>query len=122
MVMASMVAQARHQLESLAFVTSVDVLSPVKTTDARGAVKEDWTTPVVVSTLGRVMQPGAADRRVLDDENISGTAYVIGLPVGTVVAVGNRLRVNAKSYSILAVNVDGTQILYVRCLCYLPGN
>jgi hypothetical protein len=112
------IAYGRAVLDADAFTTPVDILTAGATRDARNAVTESWSNAGVVTVNGRLMQPGGADRRTLAGVNIAGTAYVVGLPIGTVVTVKNRLRVGGKMLAVLSVDNEGTDILYVRCLCY----
>lgn len=79
---------------------TVQVLSPVTSTDRYNNTVEDWTTPtsVDIEGVGVEPRPSAEDNR--DGRNAVVSGFTLYLPAGSAVTAKNRMRVRGDDYAV----------------------
>lgn len=83
-----------------AFGESVQVLSPVETTDPYSNTVEDWTTPTEVTLDGVAVEPRPSSEDNRDARNAVTSGFTLYCPAGAVVTAKNRVRVRGDVYAV----------------------
>lgn len=96
---------------------TVEVLARSLVSDGMGGSTETWS--VAVTLQGRLQ----ASTKDPQDANLGGGMQVrqlweVVLPVGTVVASTARLRINGRSYAVIADDRERSYSTSVHVLCY----
>lgn len=85
---------------SFPFGESVQVLSPVLTTDRYGDETEDWTTPTEVEVEGVAVEPRPSSEDHRDARNAVTSGFTLYMPATAVVTPANKVRVRGRVYGV----------------------